>query len=416
MCTTFAGSFGRPRTGCGARYGVSVSARIRSAGTRPRRSAAPTPSGRSRCRRTRRSSRARAQPGAGRSTRSSGGRPCRRSRRARRACPRPQRGCGRRPAFPSRRRPRAVARTAAAGRRAARSRGTSRGRSPRPRPRAGERAAPRTSADAGVIAGPAACGWMPEDRVDPVVRSAKASAARQPSTVVPTVRMRVTPASGARHDRPVGSSSASRCACVSITQQARVRRPAGTAAVQARSPPLPPPPRRDPVEREVPRLPERLEDPRRGLGEVRRQRDGDRDDAVGEVVEDAVELGRPRLVLCQVPRRGRLDVLVQGAHRLPDRVERAGDVVPVELLDDCSRGRPRRRRPARATSPAGPCGSGRSSRSSGRRGCRGRSRARSRSALGSSRARRSRPGRTSPGGRTRTAPRRRRRRRSDRAG
>ena len=30
--TTFAGSFCRPRTGCGARYGTSVSARIRSAG------------------------------------------------------------------------------------------------------------------------------------------------------------------------------------------------------------------------------------------------------------------------------------------------------------------------------------------------------------------------------------------------
>src|SRR5829696_5082840 len=30
---TKAGSFGRPRTGCGARYGLSVSARIRSAGT-----------------------------------------------------------------------------------------------------------------------------------------------------------------------------------------------------------------------------------------------------------------------------------------------------------------------------------------------------------------------------------------------
>src|SRR5207253_6198742 len=41
--TTFAGSFSRPRTGWGARYGLSVSARIRSAGTRraaPRRSSA----------------------------------------------------------------------------------------------------------------------------------------------------------------------------------------------------------------------------------------------------------------------------------------------------------------------------------------------------------------------------------------
>jgi hypothetical protein len=33
VCTTYAGSFRRPRTACGARYGLSVSARIRSRGT-----------------------------------------------------------------------------------------------------------------------------------------------------------------------------------------------------------------------------------------------------------------------------------------------------------------------------------------------------------------------------------------------
>src|SRR5207302_1582010 len=33
VCTTYAGSFRLPRTGCGARYGQSVSARILSAGT-----------------------------------------------------------------------------------------------------------------------------------------------------------------------------------------------------------------------------------------------------------------------------------------------------------------------------------------------------------------------------------------------
>src|SRR4051794_35776178 len=33
VCTTYAGSFRFPRTGCGARYGASVSARILSAGT-----------------------------------------------------------------------------------------------------------------------------------------------------------------------------------------------------------------------------------------------------------------------------------------------------------------------------------------------------------------------------------------------
>ena len=34
VCMTFAGSLGLPRTGCGARYGLSVSASMRSAGTR----------------------------------------------------------------------------------------------------------------------------------------------------------------------------------------------------------------------------------------------------------------------------------------------------------------------------------------------------------------------------------------------
>src|SRR5262249_47736323 len=33
VCTTYAGSFRLPRSGCGARYGESVSARMRSAGT-----------------------------------------------------------------------------------------------------------------------------------------------------------------------------------------------------------------------------------------------------------------------------------------------------------------------------------------------------------------------------------------------
>ena len=93
-------------------------------------------------------------------------------------------------------------------------------------------------------------------------------------------------------------------------------------------------PARDPVERQVVRLTKRLQDPRRGLGKVRRERDGDGDDPVGEVVEDGVELGRPCFVLGQVPRRRRLDVLVEGTNRLPDRLERARDVVAVEVLDD----------------------------------------------------------------------------------
>ena len=85
--TTYAGSFGRPRTGCGARYGLSVSARIRSRRHVARRVAQL---GRVRVgdvagerdvpaaleRRT----------GAAPARRSSGGRRCRRSPRAPRAC------------------------------------------------------------------------------------------------------------------------------------------------------------------------------------------------------------------------------------------------------------------------------------------------------------------------------------------
>ena len=93
--TTFAGSFGRPRRGCGARYGQSVSARSRSAGTCARRRAElvrvlvrdvagerDVPAALER----RLEQRA--------ATRSSAGRRCRRSRRARRACPRRRRACG----------------------------------------------------------------------------------------------------------------------------------------------------------------------------------------------------------------------------------------------------------------------------------------------------------------------------------
>ena len=50
------------RGSCGARYGASVSARSRSAGPATRRRGGPTRSCTSRCRRTRRTSRARARP------------------------------------------------------------------------------------------------------------------------------------------------------------------------------------------------------------------------------------------------------------------------------------------------------------------------------------------------------------------
>ena len=77
MWRTCAGSFGRPRTGCGARYGLSVSARMRSDG-HSRRGGAQVLGLRVGhvARRTRRSSRARAPARAGPAPRSSGGSPC----------------------------------------------------------------------------------------------------------------------------------------------------------------------------------------------------------------------------------------------------------------------------------------------------------------------------------------------------
>ena len=207
-----------PRTGCGARYGASVSARIRSAGTCVAAS--------------RRSTRLRERHVAG--ERDVPAALERRLEQVRRreaveddaAVEAGERGervgvGGARvddDGLPqSRRRRRAARRTERAARRAARSRGTSRARSPPPRPPSDARAARaprrrRRRSRAGLVRVDA------EDREDAVVRSASSSARRQPATSVPTVRMRVTPASRARATTSAGSSSsASRCACVSIT-------------------------------------------------------------------------------------------------------------------------------------------------------------------------------------------------------
>src|SRR5882724_6444694 len=58
---------------------------------------------------------------------------------------------------------------------------------------------------------------MPSTAYTPSFASASSTARRLPATSVPTVRIRVTPASRARAMTAAGSSSsASRCACVSI--------------------------------------------------------------------------------------------------------------------------------------------------------------------------------------------------------
>ena len=155
--------------------------------------------------------------GASPATRSSGGRRGRRGRRARRACRRRQRACGSRRASRSRRRSRACARRGRAARRAVRSRGSSRARSRRRATAFGWSSSSRTSATSASVVRPASCGWMPRIAKTPSCASASSIARRQPAEVVPTVRIRATPASAARATTAAGSSSsASRCACVSI--------------------------------------------------------------------------------------------------------------------------------------------------------------------------------------------------------
>ena len=137
-------------------------------------------------------------------------------------------------------RARAARRRCAAGRRVVRGRGSSRGPSPRRRRPSDARA--RRGARRRRRRPPRADGCR-APRTTPSWRSAMASVSRQDGSWVPTLTMRVTPASRARSTTTSGeSSSASRCACVSITlagpvTQARRRgaRRAGTAARPARS-------------------------------------------------------------------------------------------------------------------------------------------------------------------------------------
>ena len=207
---------------------------------------------------------------------------------------------------------------------------------------------------------------------------------------VPIVMIRVTPASRARATAAAGSSSASRCACVSITQRRWARRHAGRAALRARS--RPPGPcgllRRSPTRgRRIGRAPRRISGAVRGryaesaTAATRRP--------VGEVVQHAIELGRARLVLRQLPGLRLLHVFVERANELPDHLDRAGDVEDVEpsrhvALDRLDRGGHLallRWRPGSV-----PLGSGRSSPSCARRDCRDRSQARARNARGGCRA------------------------------
>ena len=162
------------------------------------------------------------------------------------------------------------------------------------------------------------------------------------------------PASRARARTSAASSP--RCACVSIKSRRPRLRCAGRAAARRRC--GSDGTRRavaDEIPVELDRLAERLEDLRGGLRQVRPQRDGDRPQAVGEVVEHLVELGCFRLVLRERPRRRVGDVAVEVADERPDAVDRAGDVEAVDVAAE--RDRAPLRSPRRSRSPSdGPPG------------------------------------------------------------
>ena len=197
--TTLAGSFDVPRTGCGARYGLSVSTRIRSAGiaAAASRSSRRLRVGRIACEGDvvapldgeRRRARA---------TRSSGGRPCRRTRASAAAVSSSASrlwittGSSSSSASP---RCASKSRRCCAG--VAKPRTVSRPVSPTATA-FGCRRSSRSSSIRAASGSAASCGSMPSAAYTPACGRRCASAARHDSIPVPIVTIRVTPASRAR--------------------------------------------------------------------------------------------------------------------------------------------------------------------------------------------------------------------------
>ena len=162
-------------------------------------------------------------------------------------------------------------------------------------------------------------------------RSASATASREDSIPVPTVTTRSTPASRARRSSADGRSAhASRCACVSIKRPRPEGRRAGRAAQRPRCP------RRtahDLAQRD-PRRDRRAAAARRGSArrsrEIRRDGHGDRTQAVGQLVQ-GLSSSSTRDSSLRSPTASLLDMPVQPADDVPDRIERPSEVVLVEL-------------------------------------------------------------------------------------
>ena len=92
---------------------------------------------------------------------------------------------------------------------------------------------------------------------------------------------------------------------------------------------------------DVVRLAERSQDSRRRVGQVRGQSDRRDAHAVRELVESPVQVGLALGILRELPRLVLLDVAVETADVVPDRLERSGDVEAVESGGDVVVHRPR---------------------------------------------------------------------------
>src|SRR4249919_3798346 len=161
--------------------------------------------------------------------------------------------------------------------------------------------------------------------------------------LVPTLTTRSTPTARARSRTSPASSNASRWAWVSIIREAAARasrrRGRRIDPREERSRRLDPldlhgEPRRHVGPGEVCRLTQAREDPFGRLGDEGRERDGDRPQSVGELVQDSVELLSARVVLGKLPGRRLLDMAIQAAHELPHAVERAREIELVEARRD----------------------------------------------------------------------------------
>ncbi len=223
VCTTLAGSFGAPRTDCGARYGLSVSTRIRSRGML---AAASRSARRVRVRRVAGERHVVAAIDGdrerGRATRSSGGSPCRGRARAHSPSRRRPRGCGSRRGGRARRRARAARRGVGVAARLSHIDERCRARSHRRRLPSGAKAAHGARRGGLPLASPPDAGRFRAPRRHPRSHRRSRAQREQESIPVPIVTIRVTPALRALSTSAEGSAShASRCACESVTVQRR---------------------------------------------------------------------------------------------------------------------------------------------------------------------------------------------------